>query len=107
MSRIIRQSNFRVEVYPRGIGDGGWIKMSDHLIEPDDAKRTAMYKQACEEIVPQIKRHVNGVSGVAVVCDDDAICSNCGAHWTETGLYNGGCCSKDEEANPENVEAST
>ena len=106
MSRIVRQSNYRVEVHPRAIGDGGWIKMSDHLIEPDDNKRNAMYKQACEDLVPQIKRHVDGVTGVAVICDNDPICQHCGAHWTERDHnYNGGCCDKDEENNPVKEDA--
>lgn len=107
MSRAIIHNNYRIEVYPRNVGDGGWIKMSERLIEPDDAKRNAIYKQECELLIPQIKRHVDGIGSVTVVFDTEEHCSFCGGNWTEKSeTYNGGCCDEDEANNPEPVEAA-
>ena len=37
----------------------------------------------------------------------EAVCEHCGSTWTEVDpKYNGGCCARDEEANPENVRAA-
>lgn len=37
----------------------------------------------------------------------DYVCEHCGYRWTEKSTtYNGGCCDKDEEANPEREKAA-
>lgn len=59
-------TGYYVEVNPKRLGDFGICSMSDSLIEPDEDRRMEEYKQRCEEMVDQIKRHVNNV-GVDVV----------------------------------------
>jgi hypothetical protein len=82
--KTIKQSNFRVEVYPRTRAYG--ITVSDE-------------KDICNEIIDDIKRHVDGVSGAYLVCDNYPVCASCGSKWTEDGdTYNGGCCKADQDA---------
>lgn len=39
--------------------------------------------------------------------ESDAVCEHCGYRWTEKSPdYNGGCCAKDEDANPEQERAA-
>lgn len=65
---------------------------------PEEAKREA------DDIVKNIKRHVDLEPYVQpyVEADSEAVCEHCGYHWGEdSASYNGGCCDKDEECNPE------
>ncbi len=79
--KIISESNFRVEVYPKTTVYGFTV---------------AEEKDVCEDILKDIKRHVNEVQGSYIVCDRNPVCSYCGSKWTEDGEeYNGGCCQKD------------
>lgn len=78
--KTIKHCNYRVIVKP-GIGArmAGW---GDEVI--------------CDEIVSQIKRHVDGVHSVWVEHEATPVCGHCGAIWTETDTeYNGGCCNMD------------
>lgn len=80
-----KQSNFRVVVEPRRLGDYGFCSMSDRLIHGDDEKKiNSLYKDRCEEIVDQIKRHVDNVKYASVECDTTEICSHCGRDWDES-----------------------
>lgn len=107
MSRIIYTSNYRVETYPRRLGHFGSITVSDSFIEPNEARRIQQYKEDCESIITEIKRHVDGVGSSHVVFDSEPLCSFCGGRWTEKSeTYNGGCCDKDEVNNPEPVEVA-
>ena len=97
MSRIIKHDNYRVIVNPRRLGDFGYASISDAMVCADEAERLKMYKDLCDEIVADIKRHVSGVGYVGVECDSEYVCGYCGASWTEDDdKYNGGCCAKDE-----------
>jgi len=52
---------------------------------------------AAQDVVAQIKRHVDGVSHININDDIDEVCEFCLCGWTEDNdLYNGGCCDKDE-----------
>lgn len=47
-------------------------------------------------VARDIRRHVDGVGAATVVWDTTAVCSHCGALWTEAGdIHNGGCCAVD------------
>jgi len=65
----------------------------------------ADYVRACETIAAEIKRHVDDVDSVRTEWDTLHECEHCGHKWTEeSDTYNGGCCDKDEEPNPEGWE---
>lgn len=56
-------------------------------------------QDACEDIVADIRRHVDDVGYVQIVCDQEQVCEHCGYRWSEESKdYNGGCCEKDEAA---------
>ncbi len=57
---------------------------------------------AAQDVVDEIKRHVDGVSHIDIETDIDEVCEFCGYNWTEAdNLYNGGCCDEDESQNEE------
>ncbi len=100
------KENFRVSVYPRGMTDFGGISVGRGLFYGYDKDGKARWEKdmetRCEEIANAIRRHVDSISGVHVEWDSDPVCSHCGSRWTElTDRYNGGCCDKDEECNPD------
>lgn len=101
MTKTTKETNFRVEVYPRGPGDYGSFSIGG-------TSRTAKEERAvCEDIAAQIRRHVDdlptrGNRGVEVIYDEEDVCSYCGSGWTEdSDEFNGGCCAKDMEHEPE------
>lgn len=100
------KENFRVVIEPRGLGDFGSIRCSASFIYGGDEgaqKRIERDVQdRCDEIAADVKRHVDNVGYVAVEFDQVDVCAHCGSRWTEeSDTYNGGCCAKDEDANPE------
>ena len=53
-------------------------------------------KRICEEIVRDIKRHVDNVRHVAAVEESEMVCEHCGGIWTEgDNPDNAGCCDAD------------
>ena len=95
--KIAGYENYRVVIEPRRLGDFGFFSTSDSMFCKDEADRQRQYKDRCDEIVSQVKRHVDGVSSVYVECDEVMVCEHCGADWTEDSPdYNGGCCEADE-----------
>ncbi len=102
MSRKSVVTGWHVEVLPRRLGDFGVIRMSDNAFGYTDEQIARDYKERCEEIVREIRRHVENVGSASVIETSEARCSHCGRGWTEdSDAYNGGCCDKDEEGNPE------
>jgi hypothetical protein len=82
--KTIERSNFRVEVWPKTRVYG--IKVDEE-------------ESVCKSMIDDIKRHVDNWQAVGVECDKTTVCSHCGSKWTEDGDdYNGGCCTKDQEA---------
>jgi hypothetical protein len=95
--KVTYQENYRVVVEPRGLGNFGCVHMSDGLIERDPQKRAARYKDLCESIKDDIKRHVDDVGSVYIESDTVKECSHCGSTWSEkSDQYNGGCCDADQ-----------
>lgn len=83
--KIIKKSNFNVVVEPRRLGDYGCIRMSDRLVHGDDEQKiNRLYQERCEEIVEQIKRHIDNIGYVSVECDTNEVCSHCGRDWEES-----------------------
>jgi len=75
------KENFRVEVFPKSLGDFGLVRISDYAVEPDEENRNQEYKAVCEDIVCQIERHVDGVGSIYVEFDTRHVCSFCGFDW--------------------------
>lgn len=110
MKTLGPKSNFRVVVTPRGMGDFGSISVSHGLLygsgKTERARAERDMQSRCDDIVSDIKRHVDNARHIEVEFDQDSVCEHCGAAWTETSnTYNGGCCSKDEESAPQGETA--
>lgn len=75
------ESNFRVTIEPRRLGDYGWAIVSDRMVSDNIAKE---YRERCEEIVADAKRHCNNVGRAYVECDTEFRCSHCGRIWDES-----------------------
>lgn len=99
MSKSTTQENYRVTIEPRRLGDFGSVSVGDWLVAQNEADRQRLYRERCEEIAADVRRHVDNVGHVSVEFDTVATCSHCGAAWTEgSEAYNGGCCEADEES---------
>lgn len=73
--------------------------MSDRLFCIDENDRQRQYKQRCQEIVEEVRRHVDNIGHVSIESDQSDVCEHCGSAWTEeSNEYNGGCCEKDQAA---------
>jgi hypothetical protein len=66
---------WQVIITPKSLGNFGFASMSDYGVEPDPVKRGQQYRERCEEIAREVKRHVDGVEDVSVepVYEDDEI----------------------------------
>ena len=112
--KIIRKSNFRVVVEPRRLGDYGAIRTSDTFCRTEEQVEID-YIQRCNEIVDDIKRHVDNIGNVSIEHDTDSICSHCNLTWeiSETDSdpnFQKGCpmcCNKaiEEWENAKNINA--
>lgn len=107
---LSKKTNFRVVVHPRGLGNFGSVRASDGFFYghgPEaEARIEKEYQERCEEIIADIRRHVDSVGFTEIEFDQDSVCEHCGSVWTEeSDQYNGGCCSKDEDSAPEAVTA--
>lgn len=87
MAQKTRLENFRVSCQPRARWYGERTE-----------KET---RDLCAAIEASIRRHIDDVDNVGTEFDTVKECEHCGSQWTESGLiYNGGCCAKDEDCNP-------
>ncbi len=105
MAKKITYDNLRVEI-PLEIDDsvyrkwlnGGWVPRAPWEIAD------ALTRQGQSFITDSIPR---GVSA-DVEFDVLPVCSFCGAQWTEDSeVFNGGCCDKDMENDPNPEPADT
>jgi len=71
--KIEKKSNYRVIVEPRRIGQYGFASISDYAIEPDEDKRNERYRKECEQIVDNIKRHIDDVGAVYIDYDTEEV----------------------------------
>jgi len=97
MMKITRKYEYRVEVYPRSLGDFVMARMSDYVIEPDEEKRNLHYKKMCEEIASKIKQRIGNVASANVICDCEHLCSYCGHKWDEDENGLPLCCDEAQE----------
>ena len=93
--------DFTIQVNPRSLGDFGGLYIGSMNHPPDFEKQM---RKRCEEIIEEIKRHVDEVHSCWIIEEKQETCSHCGYKWTEKSeTYNGGCCDEDEKNNPENI----
>lgn len=97
------RENFRIVVEPRSMTDFGFVSVGRGLVYGRDKEAQRRWErdmeERCNELIADIKRHVDNLGGVWMECDQEHVCEHCGATWTESSkTYNGGCCDKDEEA---------
>lgn len=89
----VTRTNYRVEITP---SDRDWLK--EQLSEK-------VLVETCEDIKRQVLRHIDLLqsgSSVRITYDVEKTCEYCGYPWGEKSTtYNGGCCRRDEESNPD------
>ena len=97
MGRLTRPTEYYVRIDPRRLGSLGVCSVPDSWIESDEYKQLVEYKELCEDMIDQIKRHVDGIGWVGVEEVTEDVCEFCGYNWTEgdDSPHNGGCCAKD------------
>lgn len=83
MSKKTIETNHRVFIEPRSIGDYGYARISEHRVCPDPEERARRYREMCEEIADSVRRHVDNTKYVSVECDKEEFCSHCGSNWDE------------------------
>ncbi len=76
--KITKRNNWRVVLEPQLPGN-----VADYVIEPDEDKRNEKYRRLCDDIVSDVRRHVNDVSNVFTECDTEEVCQHCGYKWEE------------------------
>ena len=75
--------------------DESWI------FEKDPQKRHQAINRHSEDIVSSIKRHVDDIRSAHVEHEYESQCEYCDAVWSEESeTFNGGCCDKDMENEP-------
>ena len=79
--KITRKNNFRVVIEPRRLGDYGFVRVSDTFFGGSPGRVAKDYEIRCEEIVDQVKRHVDNVGWVGIESDTEEVCSHCGSDW--------------------------
>lgn len=97
------KTNFRVVIEPKGLGDFGSVGVSAEFLygRTEEAKKRIEREEEvrANDVMADVKRHVDNVGRVYVEFDQEHVCEHCGASWTEASPdYNGGCCDADESA---------
>lgn len=88
--------NHYVKIIPTALGDYGCMSIPDSwACQGGTAEISAEYRRRCEQIADDVKRHVNHVQRVQVVCDTVEVCEYCGAEWAVEGNVYNGCCDAD------------
>lgn len=96
MARKEYRDNFRVVL---AVDQDEMMDYGDAATRDERLRRRAQSR--AEELCAQVKRHVDDGRHARVESDAIRVCEHCGSRWTEKSTtYNGGCCAKDEAANP-------
>lgn len=103
MAKIFKKSNFRVLVEPKRLGNYGSVRTSDNFLRTEQQVEKD-YQRRCDEIVEQIKRHVDDVDSANVEYDSDPVCSLCGSPWEQDENGMPLCCEKAEKEFVESKE---
>jgi rubrerythrin len=97
------KDNFRIVVEPRSVTNFGYVSASRGLLYGYGPEAQARWErdmqERCDELIADMKRHVDNFGRAFVEFDQEHVCEHCGSTWTETSsAYNGGCCEADQEA---------
>jgi hypothetical protein len=88
MSKKVNRTNWRVVIYP-----------VDHVYLGASGRPSEQI--TCDDIVKEVKRHIDDVASVHAEWDDEPVCEHCGWAWTEDSPdFNGGCCDADLANDP-------
>jgi hypothetical protein len=80
--KVVRKSNFRVEVYPIDLGDFGAIKFSENALNMTEEQIEKAYRTRCQEMALKIENSLY-VSHTKIVCDTEETCGDCGEDYSE------------------------
>ena len=64
------KTNFRVVIYPRRIGDYGYVSVRDDFFNTKEQVEKG-YQERCEHIMDDIKRHVDYVGDIEILWDEE------------------------------------
>lgn len=96
-----KQSN-KTGVFVR-VDPGLWSQLGSGKNDEINARFEKRAQSQCQDIMDEIRRHVDNVESVHMEWETEDVCSHCGDYWLEkSDQYNGGCCDEDENNNPEN-----
>lgn len=79
--KITVKTNFKVVIEPRRLGNYGFVSVSDNFTGRSSEQIAKDYEKRCEEIIDQVKRHVDNVGYVGIENDSSERCSHCGNDW--------------------------
>ena len=94
----VSRVNWRVTVEPRRLGDYGWMRTSDSFGGISAVQIEKEYKERCEGIAEQVKRHCDDVGGATVEYDTEYKCPHCGRDWNPDVWGYNGCCDTEMQA---------
>jgi hypothetical protein len=81
MAKVIRSINWRVVIEPDDRFCHNWWKASH-------------YQEACEEILKQVKRHVDDSQHARIESDTSEVCEFCNYEWETEDDGTPVCCGK-------------
>lgn len=62
---------YKVVISPKGLGNYGFASITDRAVEPDESERKKRYKERCEGIVEQARRHVDLIGDIEIIEDEE------------------------------------
>lgn len=75
-----RVDNYRVVVMP----EEPWLSTD---------RNAATLRRTCEDLIRDIKRHVDDIQSITWKCDEKDVCSFCGREWEEETDGSPLCCN--------------
>lgn len=93
MGKVSKVVDMWVVVEPKSLGDFGFCSIGGYAVE-DNVEE---YRDRCNDIISDIKRHVDNADTPYIHFECEKTCEFCGAKWTEgdDSPHNGGCCEED------------
>lgn len=103
MAKVHSSTDFALRIEFPGEARRGHFYLSTPKTPADWEARKRHHREEFEKLINRhIAPHFEGQFDVQTETQRVYTCEHCGAPWTEkSDTYNGGCCSKDEAANPE------
>lgn len=110
-SKLGPKDDFRIVVYPRSMTDFGSMSCGRGFVYGFDDAAQARWErdmtERCNELIADMKRHVDNFGSASVEFTQERVCEHCGSRWTESSdQYNGGCCEADQTAEDDRMAKS-